>query len=698
MNQVAPVSGNIIGPFSTPLRYESPEYSGFVGFAVGSVNDPLPSTAVILHKDSKGIWKATKSKIRTKFGNISWRGPKKKEGKEYPRWVLSYHGPQGRSIPCPYFTYGDDERHRNVYMGGGIVGIAPGPVLGACLREVEEVRYLVVICRTSGVERVISRKLPRPVFSDDDKALAELAKFSEDPSDVNGWSELGQIEIDGSYMPPDTPWFFNESGTEAQCMRRKEKTGVFNGVERAEIAADRFKLNMRGVFINHMGNAQAMNAFWAYSWPVYEGSMLLQSRTTYLDFYRWHRWWASAAGSGFWGHGNQVVAVDYRGDTEILATVRVAQGDYAERHYMEGMDSSHPTTMKDYWLNDWPSGTTDKYYNPRLTQYPISGQEISEANPGIFAPSDDFQKGAKYPIGQVNISYHKTPYVMEAPITPTEHKITGTRLLCGEADREFSDEEGVLLEHRLRKSDKEIIEGIEDERSEYLTFNDSIVGELGNTTPRRLSTVRYEESFVKYLDVRDGEGVSILTRLSSDDVYNIEPMPSTQTDRTEEEVNGLPSGILKLISNNDGKQTTFLENSEMFYPPIDMDTTGTLAAQYEEISTWPNGLFASYATTWTGSRPKDGDSAATNKFPFVKFIPIRQERWRDGWHGTLSVYHDKFYPNFPLYGACGDDYIVCGVSLGDSFGDFDGGSVLKSSIPDIESLVGAPMYYPFSEL
>lgn len=153
-----------------------------------------------VHKPS-GAW-VFASHTGYLYGNVDWRGP---SSGGTPGKTLSWAGPHGRHFP----QAGDPAWDTKVYEAGALKGTAPGNVYGACVRDVSGMLHLTVICCASGHDKVYSR----PYDSTDD-ALYDQATHP------NGWRQTGDFQAGtDSYHDADRPWFFNASGTEAQCMR-----------------------------------------------------------------------------------------------------------------------------------------------------------------------------------------------------------------------------------------------------------------------------------------------------------------------------------------------------------------------------------------------------------------------------------------------------------------------------------------------
>lgn len=199
------------------------------------------------------------------YGNIDWLGKYTTTPHDSRRRVrLSYWGPQSRYFSDPNFIYGSEQKHNDIYQNGKYLSIAPLPVLGAAVTEFDGVDYLIVICKDGLSDQLYIRELPdttTPSRMDDDLRASKMALFDEE-NNPDGWVPMGRQEQRKSSgrisQQATTPWFFNMSGNEAQCLRDVEITfdnGVESGV--VELGLDRFKCNVTSAVLanfTYMGN------------------------------------------------------------------------------------------------------------------------------------------------------------------------------------------------------------------------------------------------------------------------------------------------------------------------------------------------------------------------------------------------------------------------------------------------------------
>jgi hypothetical protein len=195
----------------------------------------------LIHR-SGGAWKLS-DRTNVVAGNVDWKGGYQ-NGE--PTKVLSWHGPKNRYFPdTKTFTNYSNQ----IFQNGGVFAVAPSPVLGAAITvDAQGKEWLIAICRESGT--VVYR---RPNKKSDSSALYHP---QEQP---DGWQEIGRF----SSIVPDTAWFLNGQGTEAQTMLKKFRAVVgSNGRVKIEYAGlDRIKLRITDdrVTLENFGNLAGIN-------------------------------------------------------------------------------------------------------------------------------------------------------------------------------------------------------------------------------------------------------------------------------------------------------------------------------------------------------------------------------------------------------------------------------------------------------
>ena len=354
---------NLLGPMSTPVSYTAPSSEGFIGvprpmFGAPGWGAPLHdedgkslwpgteggpnSSAAIVKSPKSDTWRARRSLSLQKFGAISWRGKKKKpEIPDSEKYILTYAGPTSRMLPTS-FTYGSSSEHRNICADGGIAGIAPGAVVGACLKLISETYYLYVVSYAAGVETVYRRVYSGPTFSDADEEMARMAAMRS-TDHPGGWVALGAITIDSEYEGPRIPWFFNASGTEAQTMRRRTKEGTIDGASVEQLAYDRFKLTLgeSSFSITNMGNEPPFE----FSEDGQKMVLPLWVTTPFAGYE--HYWEEMRLSVSAYCTGRQVIGVDYDGDEEVLVYFEVDVLLKMHQDYMKGVDGDYYPSLPD---------------------------------------------------------------------------------------------------------------------------------------------------------------------------------------------------------------------------------------------------------------------------------------------------------------------------------------------------------------
>ncbi len=374
---------NAISPFSRPLSYEGPDNSGFLGApkanqfaqpwgepfedAQGNPINPGtqggPNFRASIQK-TKGKWGKRQTKEVQDVGNISWYGKPLSTKPDARKMILSFNGPTSRYFQ-EEFSYGSTQAHREVYREGGLVGIAPGPVLGAAVQSIavgsppEPTDHLNVVCLYNGQELLMRRPLKGPYYRAKfgEKTEQRLSEFKS-LTNPDGWVTVGQITISNDYDQAKTPWFFNESGTEAQCIRMREKQGLDrNGAPVPERAGDRFKITVgpSNVSLSPEGNEPS------FEFKEDGESLALPNFTSPIDQFGFtHSWYEHRVTFNSKMTGKQVVAVDYIGDTEVLVYA-VMDVDYQlTKDYMKGRDNE-----TDGGIQKGPYDNRGSYSNPQ---------------------------------------------------------------------------------------------------------------------------------------------------------------------------------------------------------------------------------------------------------------------------------------------------------------------------------------------
>ncbi len=661
MSNKQPVGGHIFSPFSNPLKYEAPAFKGFIGVPRNSIHTPGwgqpykdaqgnpitsgtlggPGQAAMVYEE-KGVWKLRRNKNAQRFGEISWRGPKKSNKPDAKRYVISYHGPTTRHFATDAFVYGADAKHRNVYMGGGLIGVAPGPVLGACLKSISNKLHLIVVCLSEQGEIALRRVAGGPVYSDNEQALAKLAQYASTEY-KEGWVFAGVVSIDSEYHTPKTPWFFNESGTEAQCIRQKTKHGIANGETKEELAGDRFKIIVGDTVATiPLGNRPAYQ--FEEKGKLTDNGMWLSPPDDQGYPHKWHEYSLNVRATC---EGEQIVAVDYDGDEEILvrAVVDVSYNMYQD--YMHGEDGDLyegiPLAEKPHYRNwiDNPEGSA--YSNPlELGVDPTAtvGNHMAECWWGGWAWTYlAFQKdGVEYRINLEIASSLSEAQYLELPPDPNDHSI-------------------------------------------FLRF--------------------YEMQYVRFLDVRAG-GL-ICTRLEVFENWAKQGTIATSahetydTDFSDSSVETIMEG-----SKVQEKQHLTYHLRLNWHPDASPRATWLIVTgetRGPEIG-WNTAPWSWTATSWIGGRPKNNDVVGYNgplgNLPINCWFPEETPLYRNSWYGLEILYHDKNTETASFCQREDKTFILSGELPDPDTGEPT--SFLVTEPEDIGAAIDGPVYFPIGEL
>lgn len=273
-------------------------------------------------------WRLSK-RTGVQAGNIDWKGWYE-NGK--PTVVLSWMGPSSRYFPETSPAASGPTFTNYVYQGGEVYAAAPFPVLGAAIsKDASGREWLVVICKNGSTDMVYRRPNKKSASMD----LYDPVYAPE------GWRLMGVFPARAGQLEPDTPWFFNGSGTEAQTMRRARRRPEaqlsqviadpqqvgrnefgFIAYEPPEAAfLDRLKITIVGELasIENLGNSHVITQTDVLKGP--SGFVYTQTKA-----------------------GSYVVAVDYLDSEEMLARLEVAKAEKDEYVIQSADSRSHRYT------------------------------------------------------------------------------------------------------------------------------------------------------------------------------------------------------------------------------------------------------------------------------------------------------------------------------------------------------------------
>lgn len=372
-----------VNPFSTAIRWSAPDGKG-VYCAPHTASNPDgwgeprkaedgtpispgtvggPHARGYIHKEDDAFDAASR-RYHQKAGNITWWGKDRDGTKpEKGKHVLSYHGPRLRYFREAAFRYGDSPDHNEIYYQGAYAAIAPAPVLGACIRLVDytdpvsgaiekDVAYIYAFVSAPGSEGKEDRLYRKrwgyrrrvPYKYDDAYRQAEMALH--DPQEApRGWELLGTYPKPTSeHINPDTPWFFNESGTEALCMRSKEfEFDNGGGVNVTERVLERWvaTINEIDFTIANLNNL-----------PPFEYSEEIDGASAELEFPD------SGGNNHFWRQdsmkvligfqGEQYICCDYVADQRYWGKIQYDIQRYMAGYYTVGVDFLYNGNVQTY--------------------------------------------------------------------------------------------------------------------------------------------------------------------------------------------------------------------------------------------------------------------------------------------------------------------------------------------------------------
>jgi len=383
---------NMLSPFGRVVRYEPATKHGFFLFPASNNNPagwgkPLvdsegkfqlpgtkggPDPIKFIAKPPGSVnWAVTGIPGSQLYGNIDWRGPQiDLQAPEKGRLRLSFHGPMSRQFPSPTFNYGSDPKHNNVYRSGFCIAVAPDPVLGAAVRQDSQGAYqLVVICKRGQSDVVYRRPFPTQGVNANeytDEWRIEKQALYNPTSNPEGWVTLGQqtptVGGQGSncvIKAARTPWFFNESGTEAQCVRECDVTLFRGDVDVTHKGFNRFRVtvgNQTVRFQDLSNNPPFVITVNTKRTPQPLYSVL----TRYPDSGSpdlIHHWENFNIYQEIKIEGRYVIGVDYRGDSEVLVEAVHDSRRTFEQWFYRGVDSEYdasylPGNSNDNYAND----------------------------------------------------------------------------------------------------------------------------------------------------------------------------------------------------------------------------------------------------------------------------------------------------------------------------------------------------------
>lgn len=382
---------NLIGPFSVATKWEVPTVSGFLVYPAATADSPgwgfpiYPLDANGMEDVTKGrifpgtygaegqytaivkpgsSWVERKTKEIQSVGPVNWWGPVRPTSVDTStprRFVLSYWGPKSRHFADGH-VYGTSSNHNYIYMDGGVLSIAPGPVLGAALRAMTtEDKYkfptssywLIAACVEGTSEVVYRRPMDSVAYQCNliPEVEARLRQI-EDLDNPSGWHKIGAVTL-SDFLPPTTPWFFNESGTQMSAIRLSLKTfDASPGVSVTETIGSHIRVSIGAdtVSTSNFTNDPP------FSYKEIGKKQNFGIWTTPPDIYGYtHTFEEHQLDCKATMSGTQIVAVDYVHDVEIVVRLSMVLERGFVKDFMYGTDPvGVPALLNNHGIVDNP--------------------------------------------------------------------------------------------------------------------------------------------------------------------------------------------------------------------------------------------------------------------------------------------------------------------------------------------------------
>lgn len=385
---------NLISPYGVIAKYEYPPLKGFflhpksdeadAGWTVttnentGEVNIPgTPGGGGTYRFIGWGLkggagWKVHHTPGDFFYGEIDWVGKQKNPDlPTHGKYRLSYHGPNTRYFGTDQFTYGSSSDHNNIYMEGRCIAVAPYPVLGAALRiekeeptpdQVEEgavprdVLVLVAVCLDGSEEKVLRKVIPsfsygvtRTKYTDEFRKL-EMEMFDDEDFPL-GWEMIGSFSITegtqhggATLESPRVPWFFNESGTRAVCVRECSVKITIDGTEETQESYHKFSLTVSDGARNASYDDEGQDG------PGFTVRVATKATRApdWVNETKWpntyspkltHKWAVVDIRQHITMNGYIVVASDFRGDEEVNIKYQISHYTRQNHFMYRGIDT-----------------------------------------------------------------------------------------------------------------------------------------------------------------------------------------------------------------------------------------------------------------------------------------------------------------------------------------------------------------------
>lgn len=427
---------NIYSPFSRPVIYVGRENKGFALYAASddapdgwgfplanSSGQPIlpgtpggPAPVKFLGKSGTKPWGCRHTPGTQAYGNISWLGKVKDAAKPSKgKWVLTYNGPNTRCLPSDSFSYGTDDTHNDIYCEGLCITVAPGHVLGAALyfpTPDAPKPTLRVVCWENGEDVMYARELIPTMGVDGDSYTDEFRQEQMKtylPDLVpEGWRRLGYFQCTSSSQGssrtvkgPRTPWFFDSTGTVAQCMREADITFNRGDTEVTQQGYVRYKLTVdgEGASLSVPDNTEGFT-FTVKNTVEAKDDYTAVTRYPAVSNYgfRSHWWRVHKITSVTTCTGTYVVAVDYHDTEERLVTVEAKILCDLTQWVYKGIDDTYDPGIPNPQNNtdDVQGDFYSEIYDPAFVPYEGDGVSAlwSQNNSGYYLRGANFKPNA----------------------------------------------------------------------------------------------------------------------------------------------------------------------------------------------------------------------------------------------------------------------------------------------------------------
>jgi hypothetical protein len=322
------------------LVFEAPAlHEGFLFQANGALADGQGENRLLYY--AGGQWRLYPQGNVPRAGGLDWKGWYS-DGKATR--VLTWGG-SGRYSAQQVTSFGSQ-----IYQGGKLFAVTPGPVLGTALqRGADGEAWIVAICAIGEKDVAFKRPAKR----------STSAALYDGQSAPDGWQYLGEFQST-ELRPERAPWLFNGAGTEAQTMRHRK---LAEGSDELG-PLTRLKASISG---NAAQFADAGNTVVTQTSRVRESYQCDQPSPR-----------SASAWRQFEIRGSHIVAADYVDDREVLARIVVdslietnetadlvweSRNTFEESYRLDDYRATRSRSEETAWTLDLGANTVPLYKN-----------------------------------------------------------------------------------------------------------------------------------------------------------------------------------------------------------------------------------------------------------------------------------------------------------------------------------------------